>query len=169
MVWPAFTPQPPYALVHNTVNSSGLVYKKKAFQAGGMNDKQLHYGLEDFESVVNMLHNGLNGIILPEVLFYYRVRTGSMFRSISREKLLYSNKYIAEKHSAYYAKFATQIINILNANGPGYLYDNPGFGLKVEVRSEKENPFVGKLREYVRRNEKLKKIFLTVKKLNPGK
>ena len=169
MVWPAFTPQPPYALVHNTVNSSGLVYKKKAFLAGGMNDKKLLYGLEDFESVVNMLHNGLNGIILPEVLFYYRVRTGSMFRSMSREKLLYSNKYIAEKHSAYYAKFATQIIGILNANGPGYLYDNPSFGLKVEVRSEKENPFVGKLREYVRRNEKLKKIFLTIKKINPGK
>lgn len=168
-IWPTFTPQPPYALVHNPINSAGLVYKTAAFIAGGLNDKKMVYGLEDFESVISMLAKGLNGVVLPEILFYYRVRTGSMIRNISREKLLYSNKYIAEKHSAYYAKFATQIINILNANGPGYLYDNPTFGIKVVVTPEKTNSFINWLKRYARRNERIKKILLTIKKINSGK
>ena len=164
-VWPAFTPQPPYALVHNPVNSSGLVYKRSAFLSAGLNDKKAGYGLEDYESVINMLHQGLNGVILPELLFYYRVRTGSMFRNVSREKLLYSNKYIVEKHSGYYAKFAPQVINLLNANGPGYLYENPSFGISIYSRSGKDRLVTGRLKSLVKKNETLKKIFLAVKKI----
>jgi len=164
-LWPAFTPQPPYALVHNPVNSSGLVYKRAAFLAGGMNDKKTDYGLEDYESVISMLHNGLNGVVLPETLFYYRVRSGSMFRNISTEKLLYSNKYITEKHSFYYAKFATQIINLLNANGPGYRFDNPTFMVKFSSKSVRESAALTFLKNLVRRNEKLKRILLTIKKI----
>ena len=90
--WPTFTPQPPYALVHNPVNSSGLVYKRNAFLAGGQNDKKVDYGMEDYESFINMLSHGFNGVVLPEVLFYYRVRKGSMFRNITKAILLYSKK-----------------------------------------------------------------------------
>jgi glycosyltransferase involved in cell wall biosynthesis len=166
-VWPTFTPQPPYILAHNSVNSSGLVYKREAFLKGGLNDKAAGYGLEDYESVINMLHNGLNGVILPEILFHYRVRSGSMIRNISREKLLYSNKYITEKHSAYYAKFAPQIINILNANGPGYLFDNPTHSIKVTSNPEKTSRLLIKLKMLLKRNERLKKAVLLIKnKLN---
>lgn len=166
-VWPTFTPQPPYILAHNSVNSSGLVYKREAFLRGGLNDKAVGYGLEDYESVINMLHNGLNGVILPETLFHYRVRSGSMIRDISREKLLYSNKYITEKHSAYYAKFAPQIINILNANGPGYLFDNPTHSIKVISNPEKTSRLFIKLKMLLKRNERLKKAVLLIKnKLN---
>jgi glycosyltransferase involved in cell wall biosynthesis len=73
-LWPTFIPQPPYALVHNPVNSSALVYRKAAFLKAGLNDKEVDYGLEDYESVVALLHKGYNGVALPEVLFYYRVR-----------------------------------------------------------------------------------------------
>jgi len=163
-LWPAFTPQPPYVLVHNPVNSSGLVYKKAAFLAGGLNDKKTDYGLEDYESVVNMMHRGLNGVVLPEVLFHYRVRTGSMFRNISREKLLYSNKYIAEKHADYYAKFAPQVINLLNANGPGYLFDNPTFEVSVTTKTSKTGVLLSKVKSFVKRNERLKRIVLLIKK-----
>jgi glycosyltransferase involved in cell wall biosynthesis len=162
-VWPTFTPQPPYALVHNPVNSSGLVYKRDAFLAGGLNDKAADYGMEDYESLVSMLHHGLNGIVLPEVLFHYRVRSGSMFRGISTEKLLYSNKYITEKHSLYYAKFASQIINLLNANGPGYLFDNPTFQVRVSSQSVREGSLLTLVRKLVKRNEKLKRILLSIK------
>jgi len=162
-IWPTFTPQPPYALVHNPVNSSGLVYKRAAFLAAGLNDKKADYGMEDYESLVSMLHHGLNGIVLPEVLFYYRVRSGSMFRDISTEKLLYSNKYITEKHSPYYAKFASQIINLLNANGPGYFFDNPTFQVKISTRSIKEGTFLTLIKNLVKRNEKLKRILLAIK------
>jgi glycosyltransferase involved in cell wall biosynthesis len=164
-LWPTFTPQPPFVLVHNPVNSSGLVYKRAAFLAGGLNDKQVDYGLEDYESVVSMLHGGYNGIVLPEPLFHYRVRTGSMIRNISMEKLLYSNKYINEKHADYYAKFAPQVINLLNANGPGYLFDNPTFEVRVVTRRAGESIILLKIKALVKRNEQLKKIALTIKKL----
>jgi len=163
-LWPTFTPQPPYALVHNPINSSGLVYKRNAFLAGGLNDEKVDYGLEDYESVIQMLHNGFNGVVLPEVLFYYRVRTGSMIRNISNQKLLYSNKYITEKYSAYYTKFAVQIINLLNANGPGHLYDNPTFEINVSIKPAFENMLFFKLKNFVKKNDRLKRIALTLKK-----
>ena len=167
-LWPAFTPQPPYALVHNPVNSSGLVYRRAAFLAGGLNDKHADYGLEDYESVVNMLHHGFNGVILPEPLFYYRVRKGSMFRQVTTEKLLYSNKYILQQHTAYYAKFATQIINLLNANGPGYQFDNPTFGVRVSTSIEKDSLLIRRLKSIVKSNEWLKRMIISMKhKLKP--
>jgi len=163
-VWPTFTPQPPYALVHNPINSSGLVYKRNAFLKGGLNDAKVGYGMEDYESVIQMLHNGYNGIVLPEILFFYRVRSGSMFRNVTKEKLLYSNKYISEKHTHYYTKFAIQIINLLNASGPGYLYDNPTFEISVSTKSASESILFFKLKNFIKKSERLKKITLTLKK-----
>ncbi len=164
-LWPTFTPQPPYALIHNPINSSGLVYKRAAFLHGGLNDPKVDYGLEDYESVVNMLGHGLNGVVLPETLFYYRVRSGSMFRDVTREKLLYSNKYITEKHADYYTKFAVQTVNLLNANGPGYLFDNPTFEVRVSSRTAKESAFLLKIKSFVKGSQRLKKIVLTIKKI----
>jgi glycosyltransferase involved in cell wall biosynthesis len=164
-IWPSFTPQPPYALVHNPVNSSSLVYKKAAFLKGGLNDAKTDYGLEDYESMVSMLQHGYNGVILPETLFYYRVRTGSMFRDITRAKLLYSNGYITQKHHDYYNRFATDIINLLNANGPGYLYDNPTFATTVTVKGNTGSALVSRLKSFIKKNEPLKKMALQLLKM----
>jgi len=161
--WATYNPQPPYALVHNPVNSSGLVYKKAAFLEAGLNDKTVDYGLEDYESVVHLLSMGYNGIVLPEFLFNYRVRKDSMFRKINREKLLYSYKYIAEKHSRYYATFATQINNLLNANGPGFLFDNPTFAVNVVSSAESNSWLYIQLKTLIKKNKTLKKIALRLK------
>ena len=164
-IWPTFTPVPPYALLHNPVNSSGLVYKRAAFLAGGLNDKKTGYGLEDYESVIHMLKMGFNGVVLPEILFYYRVRTGSMFRNITREKLLYSNKYIAEKHHDFYAQYALPILHLLNANGPGYLYENPTFEIQVSVTTKRVNIAAEKLKNFVKKNKTLKRLALQFLKI----
>lgn len=124
--WPTFSPEPPLVLFHNTVNSSALVYKRASFLAGGLNDTGMTFaGLEDYESVVSMTVKGLGGVVLPEQLFHYRVRTDSMIRKITREKKLYLHKYICEKHSEAYARFAAELLSLSNANGPGILLDNP--------------------------------------------
>jgi glycosyltransferase involved in cell wall biosynthesis len=162
--WATYTPQPPYALVHNPVNSSGLVYKKAAFLAAGQNDRTVDYGLEDYESVVHLLSKGYNGIVLPEFLFKYRVRGDSMIRKITREKLLYSYKYIAEKHTSYYATFATQINNLLNANGPGFLFDNPTFAVSVVTNAESNSWLFRKAKAFIKKNKTLKSIVLRLKK-----
>ncbi|MFT3934288.1 MAG: glycosyltransferase [Chitinophagaceae bacterium] len=168
-IWPTFTPQPPYALVHNPINSSGLVYKRSAFISRGLNDKKTDYGMEDYESVINMMANGFNGVVLPEILFYYRVRTGSMFRNVTSEKLLYSNKYIAEKHKNYYTRFATDIINLLNANGPGYLYDNPTFATKVSLKNKPGSAFSSSIKNFIKKNEPLKRLALKLLKNKSGR
>lgn len=163
-VWPTFTPQPPYALVHNPVNSSGLVYKRSAFLAGGLNDKNMDFGLEDYESVVNMMSHGFNGVVLPEKLFHYRVRSGSMFRQATKGKLLHANRYITDKHAGYIGKFSTSIIHLLNANGPGYLFDNPTLEVTVSSSINSENRLTYKMKSFIKKNERLKKVALMIKR-----
>lgn len=160
--WITSTPQPPLALLHNAVNSSSLVYRRDAFLAGGLNDKNTDYGLEDYESVVNMLANGYNGVVLPEILFRYQVRQESMFRKLTVSKQLYAYAHISQKHQAYFKKYAIEIINLLNANGPGYLFDNfsvstdfvagKGYGKKIEQQ----------LKAFVRQKPVLRKIALRI-------
>jgi glycosyltransferase involved in cell wall biosynthesis len=164
-LWPAFTPQPPYVLAHNPVNSSSLVYKRSAFLTGGLNDKKVGYGLEDYDSVIQMMSKGFNGIVLPEKLFYYRVRSRSMFRDITREKLMYSNSYIAGRHQQYYTNFAVPVINLLNANGPGYLFDNPGFAVHINTTNKPGNIYFARLKAIVKKNETLKRLALRILKI----
>ena len=39
--------------------------------------------------------------------------------------MLYSLDYISQKHENYFKKYGTEIVGLLNANGPGYAIDNP--------------------------------------------
>jgi glycosyltransferase involved in cell wall biosynthesis len=164
-VWASFTPQPPYALVHNPVNSSALIYKRVAFLTGGLNDQKTDYGLEDYESVVNMLHHGFNGVVLPEVLFNYRVRSGSMFRKVTKEKFLHAYRYIAEKHATYFARFSLSIMHLLNANGPGFLFDNPTQPVKVLSIRMHDSRVLQQAKLFIKRHQRLKKIALMIKRI----
>ena len=135
--WPAFTPEPPYILYHNMINSSALVYNRESFIQNGLNDSALEYGLEDWESVISLLKNGYAGVVIPQPLWNYRVRKASMFRSITEAKMLYSLDYISQKHDNYFKKYGTEIVGLLNANGPGFAIENPsliykrGGGIRV--------------------------------------
>jgi glycosyltransferase involved in cell wall biosynthesis len=161
-VWPTWNPEPPYILLHNSVNSSSLVYKKTAFLQAGLFDKKVDYGIEDYESVINMLHHGYCGVVLPECLFFYRVRKDSMYRSLTHYKTLYSYQYIAEKHADFYSKFAPQIFNLLNANGPSFIYDNPSFEIKVSSRNMHPHNSMNKIKNIVKKNPALKKVILKI-------
>lgn len=129
-IWPAFTPEPPYLLYYNMVCSGALVYKKACFEKDGWNDSMLEYGLEDWDSVIALVKNGWRGVVLPEALYWYRIRKGSMARRFTTEKLLFSLRYIAEKHKDVYATFAPELAGLLNANGPGFKIDNPTLDYK---------------------------------------
>lgn len=124
-IWPAWNPEPPYLLMHNLVNSSALIIRKRDFLLSGMNDPQMEYGMEDYESVVNMVKNGCMGIVIPKPLFQYRVRSNSMSSHFNNNNMAYLQRLISEKHSELYKEYALDIFNLLNYNGPGYFYDNP--------------------------------------------
>jgi hypothetical protein len=83
------------------------------------------FGMEDYESVVSMIKDGYRGVVLPETLWNYRVRKGSMARKFTMEKQLYLYRIISQKHADLFAKHASELSNLLNANGPGMKYDNP--------------------------------------------
>lgn len=141
-VWPTFTPEPPMILYHNLVASSALVYKRAAFLAAGRNATDMVFpGLEDYESVIHLLSKGYGGVVLPEVLFYYRVRRNSMIRDVSKTKKLLLYEYISKRHNGFYATFAADIFNLLNANGPGTGLDNP----TLDYHLADKLPFGGRL------------------------
>jgi glycosyltransferase involved in cell wall biosynthesis len=163
-IWPAFNPEPPYLLTHNSVNSSALVYKTKAFLAAGLNDPQLGDGLEDYESVVSMVHRGLNGVVLPEPLHRYRVRQGSMIRSMNRTKLLLAHNYIMEKHSELYQRYAVQVAALLNSNGPGIFFENPTLEVFTNSHVAKPGNWRHRLKRFIRRHPGLKRSLLIIRK-----
>ncbi len=124
-IWPTWNPEPPYILYHNTVNSSALVYRRADFMQYGQNSVALQYGMEDYESVIQMIGAGCGGIIIPRPLFYYRIRPDSMFRQMTPQTHLYSMQLITERHATLFQQFSHDLINMWNANGPQYFRDNP--------------------------------------------
>lgn len=164
-IWPTFMPEPPLILNHNTINSSSLVYKRAAFLAAGKNDPGMVFqGLEDYESVIAMLSHGFGGVVIPEVLFNYRIRRDSMFRAISKSKKLYLYQHISNKHKQFYATFAADIFNLLNANGPGILLDNPSLDYHLADRIPFGGKLSGKIIALVKRNRFIKTIAYKVYK-----
>lgn len=125
--WPTFNPEPPYLLVHNMVSCS-IVVDRHSFLQNGKNDDRLVYGMEDWDMVVSLVASGCYGVVLPELLIRYRNRSNSMTRSFTRAKRLFSFKFIAEKHKKFYARYSSEVVHLLNANGPGIDFENPTKG-----------------------------------------
>lgn len=132
-IWPTFTPEPPYVLLHNTMNTSALVYKRNDFLRGGLNDAKMVYGMEDYDSMLSMIEAGLRGVVIPEILFNYRIRPDSMSKGFNKVNQLYLYRILSKNHKELYSYYGTEIFNFLNANGPSYLYDNPTWEPNTDV------------------------------------
>ena len=117
--------EPPYILFHNCMNTASMVARKRVFLARGMNSTKMKVGMEDYESMIRMVSAGFGGVVIPELLFEYRVRADSMMRSFNRKNDIYCYEMIAELNADFLKKHALAVINLLNANGPGYSHDNP--------------------------------------------
>jgi glycosyltransferase involved in cell wall biosynthesis len=152
--WPAFIPEPPLILYHNLVNSSALVYKKQSFLTSGKNDPEMPFtGLEDYDSVISMISQNKGGLIIPELLFKYRVRHESMFRNLSREKKILLHQYIANKHRSVYSRYANELIGFLSANGPGILMDNPSLDFHLEDKLPWKGPLAKRVVSIIKGNK----------------
>lgn len=154
--WPAFNPEFPYFLLHNMINSSALIFRKDSFINYGLNDPELIYGMEDWESVIRMNENNCCGVVLPEILFNYRVRTNSMSRAFTSVKRLHLYRLIALKHQKLYNTYGAEIANILNANGSGVRFDNPTF--EIAQRSSFSIRLSGIVKEKIKGNKYLRTI-----------
>ena len=155
--WPTFNPEPPYMLIHNPINSGAVVLKRRTFLNYGTNAVALLYGMEDWESIINMVSCGYRGVVIPQKLFQYRVRKGSMSQSFTREKQLYLTKVIAQKHRTFYAAYAAEITLLLNSNGSSLYFDNPTFEVPRFVPFKKMASIKNKLKEHIKRNKVLRR------------
>jgi glycosyltransferase involved in cell wall biosynthesis len=158
-IWPAFSPEPPLILYHNLINSSALIFKKDSIIAAGSYDTKMTFtGLEDYASVVSMLASGYGGVVIPEPLFRYRVRTNSMIRNVSKDKKNLLIQYISNKFRLLYSKYGYELVNFYNTNGSGIQYDNPS----LDHHLSDKIPFLGKhsqkLIKLIKRNRQTKKI-----------
>lgn len=123
-IWAAQNPEPPFLLLHNMVNC-GFVCRREDYLNFGLNDSLFEYGMEDYDTNISLLKNGCRGVVIPEPLYYYRIHSQSMARGFNKTNQLYLYSLLAKKHSDFYKEYNQEIFNLLLANGPSYLYDNP--------------------------------------------
>jgi len=91
----------PALLDMNTVNGSALV-RRSAVEAVGGFDETFLDGCEDWDFWITMVEQGHPGTIIPEFLFRYRRRTGSMSRVMMEDKHPSLYRRLASKHAASY-------------------------------------------------------------------
>ncbi|MFZ5809332.1 MAG: glycosyltransferase [Chloroflexota bacterium] len=122
--WPTWNSEPPYALVHNPLNTSALIHRRADFLLYGMNDSRF-INMEDYDSLLSMIENGCRGVSIPDPYFKYRVRQQSSFHKSSPQVIMTQYAWLSEKHPRLYNQFGAEVTALLNTNGPGWLYDNP--------------------------------------------
>lgn len=98
---------PPYSfpeiLLGNMIFCSGMYRKSDWQQVNGYN-ANMKFGLADFDFWLSLIELGRGVYRIPEPLFFYRQRSGSMNKSITREQLVYSYTQLFKNHPALYAE-----------------------------------------------------------------
>ena len=79
---------------------------------------------------------------------------------------------IAIKHKPLFDKYGTEIVNILNANGPGYMHDNPTFASRFAIKVNTP-PGIRSIRGTIaeaiyHKYPKLHKLAVTIKNIVKG-
>jgi glycosyltransferase involved in cell wall biosynthesis len=88
-------------LSEDTVITPALVRRDAINAVGGFDEAMPHQGDEDWELWLRLVAAGYSGVILPDQLFDYRRRRGSMCdQCTSRETHLDLYAYLLQKHAA---------------------------------------------------------------------
>ncbi len=143
--WPTWNSEPPFVLVHNTMATSSLVFRRAEFLRFGVNDMRFVYGMEDYDSLLSMVENGYVGVVIPKPLFKWRSRPESLSHQFNRDNMAFSYDLIARKHANIFKEYVSEVVGLLNANGPGFMYDNPSWDPPSLVQSKSSNLVSGPL------------------------
>ena len=86
--------------------------RRDAVQAvGGYDEGMPGQGNEDWDLWISLVEFGHRGVILPEVLFYYRRRHGSMAEQCNAgERRLQLMDYMVRKHGASYRQHLIEVL-----------------------------------------------------------
>jgi len=88
-------------LKKNTILCSSM-YRKTDWETVGGYKKNMKYGGEDWDFWLSILELGRKVYKIPEIMFYYRIRSSSMARSIDEDKFRKLRKQIYLNHLDLY-------------------------------------------------------------------
>ena len=95
-------------LLENSCTSCALI-KKHIWEDVGGYDENMKSGYEDWEFWISVTKRGYRIHVIPETLFYYRIRKGSMI-SETLNKRPAIVRYIVDKHKETYIQFLPEIM-----------------------------------------------------------
>jgi glycosyltransferase involved in cell wall biosynthesis/peptidoglycan/xylan/chitin deacetylase (PgdA/CDA1 family)/SAM-dependent methyltransferase len=115
-LWTPSTCDFPHLLAEDTVCTAALTRKDALVSVGGFDAAMPLPGYEDWDLAIGLVERGLRGRIVPEVLFRYRIRPGSMTGSCTapenHARLL---RYIVEKHPEAYEQHLAGVLEVIEA------------------------------------------------------
>ncbi|HEY8594863.1 MAG TPA: hypothetical protein VIL84_06440 [Devosiaceae bacterium] len=100
------------------------VVRTADFLRHGVNNPAMSYGMEDYEAWMRMAASGCLGISIPEILADYRVRKDSMSRVWNRGTEVLLREWMCELNADIYGTWGEELFQLMNANGPGWLWNN---------------------------------------------
>jgi glycosyltransferase involved in cell wall biosynthesis len=101
----------PTLLCDDPVFCAALVRRADVRAVGGYDDQMPAQGDEDWDLWIRLLERGGTGLILPDILFFYRRRRGSMCDSCTeRETHLQLIDYLITKHRDSYRRHLPQVL-----------------------------------------------------------
>src|SRR5262245_21491341 len=104
----------PWLLVGNTVCTAALTRRDALAEVGGFDAGMPVAGYEDWDLAISLVEQGLPGTVIPEYLFRYRIRKGSMSSSCTapgNHALLM--RYLVEKHAESYRRFLPGVLEAI--------------------------------------------------------
>jgi glycosyltransferase involved in cell wall biosynthesis/peptidoglycan/xylan/chitin deacetylase (PgdA/CDA1 family)/SAM-dependent methyltransferase len=115
-LWNRGTCEFPYLLGEDTVRSAALMRKEAVQAVGGYDTAMPLPGYEDWDLAIGLVERGLRGRIVPEALFRYRIRPGSMTASCTApENHARLMRYIVDKHPETYERHLGGVLEVIEA------------------------------------------------------
>jgi glycosyltransferase involved in cell wall biosynthesis len=147
----------PTLLSECTVMTAALVRADAVRAIGGYDTRMVDQGDEDWDLWISLVERGCRGTIIPEVLFYYRRRPGSMCELCSTgETHLRLVRYIMEKHQESYRKHLTAVLCRKQAEIGVLLHAN--YELERRLYGPLRRDVASRRREAERLQEKLDRL-----------
>jgi hypothetical protein len=106
--WNAPQPELPFLFIENSVIVPFLTRTRLLCDLGGY-DTRLRYNYEDWELGLRILASGRPIVTVPVHLLRYRVRSDSLYRSMTSVQNQVMRELIFETHRELVAKFAVEI------------------------------------------------------------
>jgi glycosyltransferase involved in cell wall biosynthesis len=124
----------PALLAECTVSTASLVRRSAVQAVGGFDEKMPAQGYEDWDLWISLVEKGFTGTILPEALFRYRRRAGSMSSVCCvGDTHLALTRYMIEKHRTSYETHLEDVLRRKDCDTADLLRTNDE--LEREIRT----------------------------------